>query len=177
MADPQAAKRYAQAAFQIALANGTIDQWSDGLKDVATVLSESTIAPLLADRKVPVEHRQAMLDRALDISPLVLNLARLLVVKGRSMEAAAVSKQFDEMADEQRGIAHASVTTAVELTPEQLKAIEDRLSTQLGKQVQATATVDPAILGGVVVKVGDKLVDGSVRSRLKRLRRELEGVR
>jgi F-type H+-transporting ATPase subunit delta len=58
-----------------------------------------------------------------------------------------------------------------------LTAIQNQLSRELGKNVRATAVVDPGILGGVVVKVGDRLVDGSVRTRLKRLRRELEGAR
>lgn len=177
MADPQAAKRYAQAAFELAAEAGTVETWRSELADVATVLTDSQLAPVLADTKVPVERRLAMLERALAVSPLVLNLARLLVSKGRSLDARAVADAFGRMADEQQGIAHASVTTAVSLSTEQLTAIETQLSATLHKQVKATAVVDPGIIGGVVVRVGDKLVDGSVRTRLKRLRLELEGAR
>jgi F-type H+-transporting ATPase subunit delta len=106
-----------------------------------------------------------------------LNLAKLLVQKGRSLDAGAVASAFTRMADENEGIAHAQVTTAVELSSDQLNAIASRLSSSLGKDVRATSVVDPGIIGGVVVKVGDRLVDGSVKSRLKRLRRELEGTR
>ena len=177
MADVAAAKRYAQAAFDIAKSEGTIAVWRSELEDVAAVLSTSELAQRLADSKVPLEARYAIIDRVLEISPKVRNLAKLLVQKGRSLDAKAVSTAFARMADEHEGIAHAQVTTAVELTPDQLNAIANRLSTSLGKNVRATAVVDPSILGGVVVRVGDRLVDGSVRTRLKRLRRELEGVR
>ncbi|MEJ5221650.1 MAG: ATP synthase F1 subunit delta, partial [Tepidiforma sp.] len=84
---------------------------------------------------------------------------------------------FNRLADDYEGIAHAEVTTAVPLTDEQLASIRARLGQQLGKQVVATARVDPAIIGGAIVRVGDRLIDGSVRTRLKLLRRELEGAR
>jgi F-type H+-transporting ATPase subunit delta len=177
MADVQAAKRYAQAAFGIASDAGAIPQWRSELNDIATVLSESAIAPILADPKVPLERRLALVDRALDVSPLAKNFARLLVSKGRSGDARGAAEAFERMADEHDGIAHATVTTAVELSPDQLGAISSRLSRSLGRDVRARSVVDPSILGGVVVRVGDKLVDGSIRTRLKRLRKELEGVR
>jgi F-type H+-transporting ATPase subunit delta len=177
MADVAAAKRYAQAAFDIAKSDGTIPAWRSELLDVATVLTDSDLAATLADSKIPVEKRTSMVDRVLDVSPKASNLAKLLVQKGRSLDARAVADSFSRMADEHEGIALATVTTAVPLSPEQLTAIQNQLSRELGKNVRATAVVDPGILGGVVVKVGDRLVDGSVRTRLKRLRRELEGAR
>lgn len=177
MADLQAAKRYAQAAFQIASEQGAIAAWRAELNDVASVLSDSQAAGVIADGRVPLARRLEMVDRALDVSPLAKNLAKLLVQKGRSGEARAVSDAFGRMADEAEGIAHARVTTAVELTADQLAGIERRLGESLGKRVRAVGTVDPNIVGGVVVQVGDRLVDGSVRTQLQRLRRELEGVR
>ena len=177
MADVQAAKRYAQAAFGIAKDAGAIPQWRAELNDIASVLSESGLAPILADTKVPLERRLSLVNRALDVSPLAMNFARLLVAKGRSTDARSAADAFERMADEHDGIAHATVTTAVELSADQLSAISSRLSRSLGRDVRARSVVDPSIIGGVVVRVGDKLVDGSIRTRLKRLRRELEGVR
>jgi F-type H+-transporting ATPase subunit delta len=177
MADLQAARRYAQAAFGIARDTGTIATWRAELNDVATVLTESGLAPILSDTRVPIEQRLSMVERTLDVSPMVLNLAKLLVSKGRAAEARAVADAFGRLADDHEGIAHAEVTTAVELAPAQLDAIAQQIGQSLGKQVRVTGTVDPGIVGGVVVRVGDKLVDGSVRTRLKRLRRELEGAR
>ena len=177
MADVQAAKRYAQAAFNIARDSSAVAAWRSDLNDIAEVLVESGIAPILADSKVPIEQRLSLVERTLDIPPMALNLAKLLVQKGRSAEARAVADAFGRMADEHDGIAHAEVTTAVELSPAKLQEIEKQLAAQVGKTVKATAKVDPAILGGLVVRVGDQLVDGSVRTRLKQLRRELEGAR
>ncbi len=177
MADLQAARRYAQAAFGIARDTGTIANWRMELNDVATVLAESGLAPVLSDTRVPIEQRISMVERTLDVSTMVLNLAKLLVTKGRAAEARAVAVAFGRLADDHEGIAHAEVTTAVELAPAQLDAIAQQIGQSLGKQVRVTGTVDPGIVGGVVVRVGDKLVDGSVRTRLKRLRRELEGAR
>jgi F-type H+-transporting ATPase subunit delta len=177
MADVQAAKRYAQAAFEIALAGDNITLWRNELGDVAQVLAESDAAPVFGDDRIPLQQREAMVDRTLDISPMVLNLARLLVQKGRAADARAVADAFDRLADEHEGIVHAAVTTAVSLSPEQLNTIQSQLSTSLGKSVRAVGIVDPAILGGVIVRVGDRIVDGSIRTRLKELRRELEGAR
>lgn len=177
MADLEAARRYAQAAFDIAVAGNALDQWRVDLQDIAHVLVESGAAGIFADARVPLDRRLAMVERTLDVQPLALNLAKLLVEKGRAADAAAVAAAFGEMADEREGIAHAQITTAVPLDPAQVADIEQQLSTSMGKRVRATAVVDPAILGGVLVRVGDRLIDGSVRSRLRRLRRELEGVR
>ena len=179
MADVQAAKRYASAAFELATEAGTTDSiahWRADLADVATVLTSSDAATLLADGRVPLEDRLKMVERILDIQPLALNLAKLLISKGRTRDAGAVADAFNRMADDQAGIAHATVTTAVALTEEQRRGIEQQLSTRLGKTVRAVALVDPALIGGIIVRVGDKLVDGSVRTRLRMLRRELEGA-
>jgi len=177
MADVQAAKRYAQAAFSIARDEGTIATWRSELADVATVLSDSGVAPMLADAKIPLEKRMTIIDRSLDVSPKVKNLAKLLVSKHRSLDARAVSEAFGRMADQHDGIAHAKVTTAIALTADQLSGIESQLSRSFGKTVKATSEVDPKIIGGIVVRVGDRLVDGSIRTKLKQLRRELEGAR
>jgi F-type H+-transporting ATPase subunit delta len=177
VADLQAGKRYAQAAFGIALESGTIAAWRAALDDVASVLAESDVAGAFADGRIPIERRLAMVERSLDVPPLALNLAKLLVSKGRSADARAVADAFGRMADEQEGIVHASITAAVDLSPQQVASIEQRLSSSLGKKVQVTSAVEPGIVGGLVVRVGDRMVDGSVRTRLKRLRRELEGAR
>lgn len=177
MADPQAGKRYAQAAFDIATRDGTVAQWRSDLEDIAQVLAESAAAPVLIDPKILLERKLAVVDRALDIQPLAKNFARLLVQKGRSSNARDVADAFTRMADEAEGIAIAEVVSAVDLTPEQLQSMEQKLSQSMGKRVRVTATTDPAILGGLVIKVGDRLTDGSVRSRLRQLKRELSGSR
>lgn len=177
MANVAAARRYAQAAFDLARERGEVSRWRSDLADIATVLVDSQLAPILADPKIPLEQRFAALERVLEVSPLALNLAKLLVQKGRSLDARAVAEAFNRLADEFEGIAHAQVTTAVPLSEERLQEIARRIGEQLGKQVVATNRVDPGIIGGAVIRVGDRLIDGSIRTRLKALRRELEGAR
>jgi F-type H+-transporting ATPase subunit delta len=177
MADLAAARRYAQAAFDLANeTGGDLDSWRADLDDVATVLAESDAAPMLADARIPVERRLAAVERMLDVPPLALNVARLLVQKGRSLDARAVADAFGRMADEAQGIQHAVVTTAVELTPEQAATVRSRLGASLGATVKLTTVVEPRLVGGIVIRVGDRLVDGSVRARLRRLEKELSGA-
>ena len=176
MADRQAAKRYAQAAFAIARDGEAFAQWRTDLDDVATVLAESDAAAWFAAPRVAVADRQAAVERTLDVGPLALNLARLLIAKGRTFEAREIADAFNRLADEHEGLAQAEITTAVPLQPDEVAAMEQRLGEALGKQMTATATVDTDIIGGVVLRIDDHLIDGSVRSRLKRLRRELSGA-
>lgn len=176
MASEEAASRYAQAAFAIAVDDGTIDQWRRDLADIATVLADSELAMHLADDRIPVAERQALIERALDIAPKALNLAKLLIAKGRSQGAGFVASAFERMADEHEGRIQAEVTSAIDLTQEQVAAIAQHLSEVSGRQVTVRLTVDPAIMGGLIVRVGDQLTDGSVRTRLRRLQRQLESA-
>ena len=176
MADRQAAKRYAQAAFAIARDGDAIARWRADLDDVAAVLVDSDAAGWFAAPRVPVAERQAAAERALDVDQLALNLARLLIAKGRTLEAREIAVAFSRLADEHEGLAQAEITTAVPLQPDQVAAMEQRLGEALGKQITATADVDADIIGGVVLRIDDHLIDGSVRSRLRRLRRELSGA-
>ena len=176
MADRQAAKRYAQAAFAIARDGDAIAQWRADLDDVAAVLADSDAAGWFAAPRVPVADRQAAAERALEVGPLALNLARLLVAKGRTLEARDIADAFNRLADEHEGLAQAEITTAVPLGDDQVAAMEQRLGEALGKQITATAAVDSDIIGGVVLRIDDHLIDGSVRTRLRRMRQELSGA-
>ncbi|MDZ7729295.1 MAG: ATP synthase F1 subunit delta [Dehalococcoidia bacterium] len=176
MASDEAARRYAQAVFDIARDDGTIDQWRQELDDVASVLAESELAHHLADDRIPEADRYALVDRVLDVSPKALNLARLLISKGRSRGARFVAAAFTRMADEYQDRVEAEITSAIELSSQQVADIEQRLSRALNKQVHVRVTVDPSIVGGLIIQVGDQLTDGSIRTRLRRLERQLQGA-
>ncbi len=173
-----AAKRYAEAVFQIARDQGTIDAWLRDLQTIAAVFSEPEVLGLLESAKVPQSTREDVLSRTLaGISPLALNFARLLVQRRRVALAPHVTDFFRELADAYRGIAHAEVVTAVEVGDAERQLIAQRLSKITGKQVQIETRVDPSIIGGVVARVGDRLIDGSARTRLLALRHRLEAAR
>jgi F-type H+-transporting ATPase subunit delta len=175
-ADSAAAKRYAQAAFELAVESGTIAQWRADLEDIASVLTESQVAGWLADRNVPEDQRLAAVDRILALSPMAINLAKLLVHRFRSQDARAVAQAFARLADAYEGIVDAEVTTAVPMEAAQLGHIEQQIASAMGKRVRLTTAVNPAILGGLVIRVGDQLLDGSIRSRLTTLKKQLEGA-
>lgn len=177
MADRQVARRYAQAVFELASDEGDLAGWRAELEDVASVFVDSDVATVFADGRIPLADRYALVERALDARPAVLNLAKLLVQKGRTGEAREVAGIFGEMVDEAEGVAHARIMTAVELTPAQVGEVEQTLSRSFNKRIVGHATVDPGLLGGIVLRIGDRLIDGSVRTRLKSLRRELKEAR
>src|SRR4051794_2488836 len=99
----EAAKRYAQAAFEIASETGDFNAWRGYLSDVATVLSDSQLASYFGDPKNPLDDRLRAVDRVLDLPPVALNLAKVLVSNGRSHQARAVEQAYCEMADAHAG--------------------------------------------------------------------------
>ena len=105
-----------------------------------------------------------------------MNLVRVLNERNKLMLARGIQTAFQEMVDERLGIAHATVTTAVQLSDEERNAIAAKLSSMTGKRVDVTAVVDESIIAGVIARIGDQLIDGSTRTRLIALKRRLEGV-
>ena len=172
-----AAKRYAQAAFELANSSGTLDAWMTGLEAIAEFTSEADIKRVLEATRVPPETKMQLIGAGLGDQPrMVQNLARLLVRKGRSFLAPDIARSFRELVDTQRGIEHAVATTAVPLTPAEVDALRQTLRERTGKDVVLEMAVDPSLLGGVVIQIGDKLIDASTRARLHALRESLVGA-
>jgi len=173
-----AARRYAEAAFEIAREAGTEERWSEGLSLVAAVFSNPEMTAVMQEARISTANKLAAAEQTLaGVDPLVLNLARLLVNRGRTALAAQVAEAFQELLDAQRGIAHAEVTTAVPLSEGEAKAVAAKLGEITGKEVVVETRVDEGIIGGLVARIGDKLIDGSTRSRLAALKRRLEETR
>jgi F-type H+-transporting ATPase subunit delta len=171
------ARRYAQAVFELARESGNFDQWTRDLDAIAAIMSDAAVAPVLESERVRDADKVALIEQLLaGVSPLGLNLARLLVSNGRVDHAESIRDEFKSLLDTQRGIVHAHVTTAVPIGDEERALLVSRLSQMTGGQVTLQSEVNPEILGGLVVRIGDRLIDGSVRAKLKTLRRQLEGV-
>jgi len=171
-----AAKRYAQAAFDIARQRDELDRWVEDLQAVADLVAQPGVVDILASSRVPFEDKERLLSSGLaEVSPLALNLARLLVQKGRIALAQQVREEYQRLLDEHRGMAHAVVLTAVPLSQEEERAVGQRLRELTGKEIVLERQVDPGIMGGLVARVGDRLIDGSTRTRLLELRRQLAG--
>lgn len=171
------ARRYAEAVFGLARESGSFDQWADDLTSIAEVLDTPGVSAFLANDRVSAEEKRRLIDRALDISPLAKNLASMLLQRGRLGSIAAIRDAYQERLDRERGVANVQVTTAVEMTPPEREAAVDRLRELTGaREVRITTTIDPDILGGMIVRVGDRMIDGSTRTRLIQLKRSLAGA-
>lgn len=177
MARRAQAKRYAQAVFQIALEKGELDRWQSDLKKIASLQQDDVLVTLLESPKVPFGDKVRLLsERFADVNPLALNLVCLLVARGRLGLLGEIAEEYQRLLDNYRGIEPAEVVTAVPLEDEDKRKLEERLSDVAGKKVIIYPKVDPALVGGIVARFGGKLLDGSTRSRLEALKKEIGGV-
>lgn len=169
-----AAKRYAKAVFELAQAEGHVEQWQRRLARVRELLSDPDIAAVLNNPTIATEQREALIagvPRVLDDEGT--NLARLLIESGRVDEAGEIDDEFQRLSDEAAGRVRATVTTAIELEAQDRERVARELSSRLNKDVRVSVVVDPRILGGMKLQYGDRIVDASVATRLEQLRRRL----
>jgi F-type H+-transporting ATPase subunit delta len=169
------ARRYAEAAFEIAERDGTVDAWLDAFAASESLLAEPGLSRLLANPAIPTSDRQALLEQVTGdrITGAPRRLLQLLVARGRIERLPEVAREFRRLHRLREGITLASITSAAPLTQPEVDAITAQLSGMTGGRVEVSLAVDPELLGGVQVRLGDRLIDGSVRGRLERLRSKL----
>ncbi len=171
------ARRYSQAIFQIALEKAELDQWQSDLRKIASMLEDAVFTAVLENPKLHFNDKARLVsERLRDVNPLALNLVYLLVSKGILRLAGEIADDYQRRLDSYRGIEQAEVVTAIPLDDEDKKTLSERLEAVVGKKVVIKPEVDPALIGGIVARVGGKLLDGSTRSRLEALKRELSGA-
>jgi len=172
-------RRYAQAAFSLALENEGVDRWESDLQRVIEVVANTDVMALLSAPQVPERVKLNGVTTMLpDVAPLIRNLVSMMVLRGDIAKTGRAVEVFRSMADDSRGTARAEVVTAVPLDDARKQRLADGLANLVGrKQVILTETVDPEIVGGVIARVGDRLIDGSTRTRLRSLRDELAAAR
>lgn len=170
-----AARRYAEAAFELARRDDALDAWRDDLHLAAELTSDEQVARIVDNPAAPIAQREDVIERLLAgrVSRPVHNLVVLLVRRGRISALPAVAREFVSLLNRERGIVAATVTSASPLTAGEVEAIRARLVAMTNAQVDLETAVDPGIIGGVTVRVGDRLLDASVRGRLGRLRAQL----
>lgn len=171
------AKRYAEAVFDLARERGDFEAWAQELDAIATLMSDPEAAAILSSVRVRPEAKAVFLERSLPgLRPEALSLARLLVANRRVAQAAAIRDLYRALWDEHRGIIHAQAVTAVPLDEEEKGRLTRRLADMTGKQVVLETKTDPSILGGLIVRIGDRVIDGSTRTKLLALRKRMEGA-
>ncbi|MDR2198231.1 MAG: ATP synthase F1 subunit delta [Deltaproteobacteria bacterium] len=168
------AKRYAEALLELGLADGNHAAYGEELALFsAAVQGAGEEGRLLASPALPAEARKKILSQILDkasLSPLTRNFVSLLNDRGRFSLLRETARAYAALQDEREGIVRGVVQTAVDLDESQLNGIRSALGIYTGKKVELTQKVDPSIIGGVVARLGDLEVDGSVRMQLNKLK-------
>ena len=169
-----AARRYAQAAFELARRDNNVDVWMSALDAMAEFMNEADVKRVLENTRAGQATKLQLIAAGLgDLAPMQLNLARLLVRKGRTGLAADIAAAFRELVEEQRGVVHARATTAVPIDDAERASLTTQLRERTGKNVVLETGVDPSLIGGAVIQIGDQLIDASTRAKLIALRASL----
>lgn len=169
------ARRYAEAVFEIAQRDGTVEEWRTQLNSIAVAVADSADVRRLEDPHVPFAARAEALNKVLgkDMLPQLGNLIGLVLRKRRVDSLLHIAREYGRLYNRRAGIVEATATSALELDKTELAALTERLENMTGDKIELATTVDPSILGGIQVRIGDTLYDGSVRGRLERLRARL----
>jgi F-type H+-transporting ATPase subunit delta len=170
---------YARALFEAAVDKGRLDVVREELEDVLNALDTvPELSELLEDPEIESHVKAGVLDQVLGgADELVRNFVRLIVEKGRAGEIREIAADFQTLVDEQAGILDVELTTAHELDDTEFGRIVGRIEQASGRKVQATRTVDPDLIAGIVLQAGSMRLDASVRGRLERLRQTLATTR
>jgi F-type H+-transporting ATPase subunit delta len=170
-----AATRYAQAVFSLGKERGTLDVWQSDLTDLATLTGDSRVSSYLKNPSITADTKLATLEASLPstVQPELRNLAKLLVVRDRTDLIPQIREIFEDQVRAERGITVAQVTTAEPLTADEEALVREKLASMTGNTIEITSTIDPDLIGGIVVRIGDQVIDGSVRNKLERMRTRL----
>ncbi|MBM7566537.1 F0F1 ATP synthase subunit delta [Paenibacillus sacheonensis] len=171
------AKRYAKALFELAQSSNAVADVETQLKVVVEALTgDAQIRKFLALPNVEVSQKIAIIKGALSdkVSVMVLNTVELLIVRGRQGAIGSVYEAYTKVAGEALGQARATIYTAKSLSSEELSKVSAQFGELVGKRIIANQIVEPALLGGVQVRIGDRLYDGSLSGKLARLEQALK---
>jgi F-type H+-transporting ATPase subunit delta len=170
------ARRYARAVFEIALETNEMEKWQSDLQKLVGVMSDAEVLAAMESPKIRFEDKSMLLTRIGGVSPVALDLVRLLVVRNGIGMLGAVAAEYRRLVDAYHGIQQAQVVTAVPIDAKDKEKLAQNLGALVGSKVVVESRVDPDILGGVIARVGGRLLDGSTRSKLAALKRELAGA-
>jgi len=170
------ARPYAAAVFKRAIETSGADKWSQFLANMAGVLSDANMSSLADNPKVSNEQ---LVDVLLEIGQGQIdqegeNLIRLLVANGRLLLFPQIQKLFEEYRAQEEGYIDVDVSVAYEFNDDSWRHFVQSLESKLGKKARIKITVDKSLVGGVLVKAGDKVFDGSIKGRLQQMHKTLK---
>ena len=174
------AKRYAAALFDIADERRTLDDVASDLRELRTMLAASGELSRLVKSPVLTRDEQGKAISALatraGFSPLVRDFLAVVAKNRRLFAVSAIIEAYLAKLAERRGEVTAEVVAAQPLSEEQLALLSDQLRRSAGRRVSVDARVDPRLIGGMIVKIGSRMVDGSLKSKLERLQLAMKGI-
>lgn len=178
--DLRAARRYAGALFNVAVERGEEDEIARNLAAVSSVALDSPqLMGVLHHPQITRKQKKEILSKIFQgqVHNDVIHFLLMLVEKDRASMIPMAAKEFSRLLDEHRREADAEAITALPLTPEQEAQLKAQLQEATGYKVRLRTRVDEEILGGLIVRVGDKLIDASVRTQLEEIRNRLKQIK
>jgi len=173
------ARRYAKALFAVGTENDAYEAYNETLQGVAGLYTSTPeVADALTNPLYPVDIRMkvmAGLIGSLGVDKIMSNFLNLLVEKKRAEILPEIAEEFKIMVDDAKNISHGSVISAVELSDEIQAKVQATLEKLTGKKVELSTSVDPSLIGGIVAKVGDLVLDGSIKTQLAGLKESIKG--
>jgi F-type H+-transporting ATPase subunit delta len=169
------ARRYAGAIFNIALRQQTLERTLEDVREIARLFSHRKLAYLLREPKIPMQRKETTISQALAprVLPTSLNLALLVVQRELVDIMQNMARELEQLVLDYNNQAIAEVTTATQVNEAEQASIRQALEKRTGKTILLQSKVDPNILGGVVARVGDQVIDGSIQHRLQALKQQL----
>ncbi len=173
------AKRYAKALFVVGQEESALDEYATTLAEFAAFLAETPeLDDALTNPMYPVETREAVMAevvKAIDVSTIMGNFLNIVVQKRRADSLADIAEMFQILVDEENNTAQGNVVSATELSADMQAKVQETLEKITGKQVTLTTQVDESIIGGMIAKVGDLVLDGSIKTQLEELKESIKG--
>lgn len=173
----QASKEYAAALFSIALENRCVRPWADALGEMAERMRENpAYCDLLTSPEIPAQEREELMRAAFAGMPEEpLRMAALMLRRGRAWEIPEAADRFRQLADEAEKHKTARVVSAAPLTEEEKERLIRRLAGDTGAQITLSCETDPALLGGMLVEIDGRVIDGTLRTKLRELKEVIGG--
>jgi len=173
------AKRYAKAIFTIGQEKDTYEEYNAVLQGLAELYkADPDIGDALTNPLYPLDVKEkvmAAIVGSMEVDTVMGNFLNLLVQKQRAEILPEIAESYKVMVDEAKNISHGNVISAIELSDELKSNVQTVLEKLTGKQVELTTSVDPSILGGIIAKVGDLVLDGSIKTQLAGLKDSIKG--
>jgi F-type H+-transporting ATPase subunit delta len=171
------AKRYAKALLELGRDDGNLEKYGQELSDMVGLLDESPeLEQVLSNPGFELEDRKAVLAQILEKtspSPMVANFYKLLMDRKRIGEIRGIESVYSKLIDDARGITRAEITSASALKDEEIQKLKDSLKAVAGREVQIEVNEDPSLIGGLKARIGDLVLDGSVKTQLESLKDSL----